>query len=640
VTLYHADARDILPYLSGVTAVVTDPPYGLEFMGKEWDKLEPARARQRWDGKDRKLIGDGSGKGGDFAARMGEQPNYRPKRNPKCKTCGHYKFSGKPCVCERPDWDHRRQEHSNAIQAWHQQWAEPLLAACLPGAPLLAFGGTRTYHRLVCAIEDAGWEIRDCLAWIYGQGFPKSKDISKAIDDAAGAEREVVGVNANARPNSDGRGEGVYGGGKGSDHTPHVTAPATPLAQLWNGWGTSLKPAHEPICLAMKPLDGTFAANAEKYGVAGLAIDRCRIETNEERPLLEHTNRDGNIYGAGLEGSRAIGTTREGRWPANLIHDGSDEVLEVFPETGEGAYPASRGRDKERNAYGSYAGQNGLISSATDSGSAARFFKQCSPDNNCRLCSCVIAPRHGIMNPTPTQGDVPCNKPHAPPAKRSLKTIRATIASIALSSAGQPVAESLALRVPFAESLCDSCATRIALGLVAIKTSGSSSEALLPILDSIGSSNVSILTQNLVPFAELWANIDTIPTTESLSILCGSVLHATEDCIRLESKAAEAPRYEPSRFVYVPKADKAERGPGNAHPTVKPLALMSYLCKLVSMPGYTGTLLDPFAGSGSTLLVATRWFERVIGIEREEKYCETIVRRLESQGVLPFGADE
>lgn len=135
---------------------------------------------------------------------------------------------------------------------------EEMLRIAKPGATLLAFGGTRTHHRLMCAIEDAGWEIRDCVMWLYGSGFPKSHDISKAIDKAAGAEREVVGPNRYAgrrtegsSPDNDDNCYGQYGIPGG------VTSPATPAAQLWDGWGTALKPAWEPIILAMKPIDSS-----------------------------------------------------------------------------------------------------------------------------------------------------------------------------------------------------------------------------------------------------------------------------------------------------------------------------------------------------------------------------------------------
>ena len=136
-------------------------------------------------------------------------------------------------------------------------WREAL-RVLKPGGYLLAFGGTRTYHRMTCAIEDAGFEIRDCMQWIYGSGFPKSMDISKTIDKAAGAEREVIGVCKRS-----GKETGTYGTFEGNNS---ITAPATDAAKQWEGWGTALKPANEPIVVARKPISGTVAKKCPEMG--------------------------------------------------------------------------------------------------------------------------------------------------------------------------------------------------------------------------------------------------------------------------------------------------------------------------------------------------------------------------------------
>ena len=185
-------------------------------------------------------------------------------------------------------------------------WSE-VLRVLKPGAHVMAFGGTRTFHRLTCAIEDSGFAIRDCLSWLYGSGFPKGHNVSKAIDKAAGVEREVVGerrqrgtVNGSAPMNTC------------SAPVEYLTAPATPLAQQFDGYGTALKPAWEPVILAMKATDGTFAANALEHGVAGLNIDGSRIGK---------------------------------RWPANLILD-----EEAGPAVGDAArfFYCSKAPKKER----------------------------------------------------------------------------------------------------------------------------------------------------------------------------------------------------------------------------------------------------------------------------------------------------
>jgi hypothetical protein len=192
---------------------------------------------------------------------------------------------------------------------------------------LLAFGGTRTYHRLACAIEDAGWQIRDCLMWLHGEGFPKSLDISKAIDKVAGAERPVLGPHpcpaSTKRVQTMGRPEHS---GSGWQETPLLTAPATDAAKEWVGWGTALKPAWEPILLAMKPLDGTFAENALKHGVAGLNIDECRVPTHED---TSRTQNNGPVWSGQFNGKRRInGGAQGGRWPANVILD--EEVASLL----------------------------------------------------------------------------------------------------------------------------------------------------------------------------------------------------------------------------------------------------------------------------------------------------------------------
>jgi len=215
-----------------------------------------------------------------------------------------------------------------------EYWRECLRVA-KPGAHLLAFGGTRTAHRLACAIEDAGWEIRDCLSWLYGSGFPKSHDVSKAIDREAGVEREVIGQSAYAaRANKEPKGMNPGGGPRDVEDTRNVTSPATPAAAQWNGWGTALKPAWEPIYLARKPLVGTVASNVLAHGVGGLNVDGCRIETSDnlnggaygdnERRRDEYTSTDSAPGAVPLSRcNRGIGDFVQpaGRWPANLCLD-------------------------------------------------------------------------------------------------------------------------------------------------------------------------------------------------------------------------------------------------------------------------------------------------------------------------------
>ena len=249
-----------------------------------------------------------------------------------------------------------------------------------PGGHLLAFGGSRTYHRLACAIEDAGFEIRDQIMWVYGSGFPKSLDVSKAIDKAAGAEREVVGTDTKAR-SSTGKSALPTVGGETVYETWNLTAPATDAAKQWDGWGTALKPAHEPIVLARKPLDGTVANNVLTHGVGALNINASRIGDAGGGTTCDHRDESGRCLGHPT-GNRSLGggvmrhgaKYQAGRWPANFIHDGSDEVLELFPDTAAGARPAKANKPTGEH----YEGGWGPISDGErvtfQGGSAARFF--------------------------------------------------------------------------------------------------------------------------------------------------------------------------------------------------------------------------------------------------------------------------
>lgn len=295
-----------------VDAIVTDPPYGLSFMGKDWDHGIPG---------------------------------------------GHF-------------------------------WREALRVA-KPGAHLLAFGGTRTFHRLACAIEDAGWEIRDTIMWVYGSGFPKSLDVSKAIDKAAGAERELgpKRVSADGTVAHDGAGKRNAGwerpwreDTKAVERNTRVSYPATPAARRWSGWGTALKPAWEPVIVARKPLAGTVAENVLRHGTGAINVDGCRVGADAG---WSYPNGRG---GSGWHGRKSLEHNLDepmratsGRWPANLIHDGSDEATAGFPKS-NGTKPIQRPEGFKRFTGQDYARGNEYLTPAyespgyTDSGSAARFF--------------------------------------------------------------------------------------------------------------------------------------------------------------------------------------------------------------------------------------------------------------------------
>lgn len=301
--LLHGDCRPVMAGLpaASVDAVVCDPPYGLSFMGKDWDHGVPGVAF----------------------------------------------------------------------------WSAALRVA-KPGAHLLAFGGTRTFHRLAVAIEDAGWEIRDTVMWVYGSGFPKSHDVSKAIDKAAGAEREIVGRRTDraATPKCDIRGGRIVGGESGGIDLSAITAPATAEAAQWAGWGTALKPAWEPIIVARKPLEGTVAANVLQHGTGALNIDGCRVGDTVETWPSSRNYKSGNMREPGSENDdaqkQATGAAPPGRWPANIIHDGSDEVTALFPNVKAGT--AVR-HNSGGNTFGGDNAKPPMDDMGyADTGSAARFF--------------------------------------------------------------------------------------------------------------------------------------------------------------------------------------------------------------------------------------------------------------------------
>jgi len=325
--IFDGDSLEIVKTLkaSSIDSIVTDPPYGISFMGKEWD----------------------GPKGVAFQSKF---------------------------------------------------WSE-CLRVIKPGGYLLAFGGTRMYHRLVIAIEDAGFEIRDTISWLYGSGFPKSLDVSKAIDKAANAEREVISTYERS-----GRSGGILG--KEVSITRDITSPAPDEAKQFAGFGTALKPACELIVLARKPLaEETVAANVLKYGTGGLNIDASRISTAGEtftEYLSNPANRKG-VVGVDLGISRSdvetfqaaqrasIERTRTlGRWPANVILD--EDAAQVLDEqSGErpGCKSPSAAVGSEsifRPGQGGYQRQGPIYG---DTGGASRFFYVAKPSKSEKNAGCL-----------------------------------------------------------------------------------------------------------------------------------------------------------------------------------------------------------------------------------------------------------
>lgn len=250
-------------------------------------------------------------------------------------------------------------------------WQE-CLRVLKPGGHLLAFAGTRTQHRMACRIEDAGFEIRDMIAWVYGSGFPKSLNIGKAVDKLQGNERECVGENPNYRPIS---GKEGYLGESNFRQTDGMSI-STKGHTEYEGLGTALKPALEPITLARKPIsEKSIAENVLKWGTGGIEIDGCRVDLNGQNKTsggCKGTDSPANYnFGKPFKENNNIG-----RFPANLIHDGSDEVLELFPMTSNGKFKSGTKRQPRinREQYGDMEQSHDGIDNYGDTGSAARFF--------------------------------------------------------------------------------------------------------------------------------------------------------------------------------------------------------------------------------------------------------------------------
>ena len=569
-------------------------------------------------------------------------------------------------VCDPPyglsfmgrDWDHG----IPGVAFW-----EAALRVAKPGAHLVAFGGTRTFHRLACAIEDAGWEIRDTLMWVYGSGFPKSLDVSKAMDKAAGAER---GHNLDRRngPNTVPATKGdKYSGGYDNALRPD-TGPATDLAKQWAGWGTALKPAWEPIILARKPLRGTVAATVAAYGTGGLNVDGCRVNPGmpyyaENAPSRQKVYANPIFDGQTGHGPKAFTKNDGGRWPANVVLSHSPDCrtnLEEntwttrnvqcadtstsdqmnVPTAVSSAHSASRpsptaaprdpasveprrktagecapswpvalldAQSGERRSAGRYPSECGSKSEGwgnigtkqgplyADHGGASRFFATFKADEVCGM-QLVYQTRPGW------------------PDGNCLMASVATVLGVTLEEC--PDLGTATLEGDNYWQVLQGFVRRHGLEAVWI---GAGSGA------PRGYSVVSVMQPN--------------GTAHACVAIEGNIVHNPTRGAPLEfphtvtGYIAFIPLAEPeaSRMFYCAKASRREREAGlgdlkATHPTVKPLALMDWLTRLVCPPG--GLVLDPFCGSGSTGCSAIRQGFRFLGIEREAEYVAIAERRI------------
>jgi DNA modification methylase len=560
---------------NSVDSIVTDPPYGLSFMGKKWDYEVPS------------------------------------------------------------------------VAIWREA-----LRVLKPGGHLLSFAGSRTYHRMAVNIEDAGFEIRDQIMWIYGSGFPKSHNISKAIDKHLGAERELIRkpFSPQQMMMKDGQNERPWQN-KAKELGYHETAsdePASPEAKQWQGWGTALKPAHEPIVVARKPLEGTVAENILEHGVGGINIDESRVgEQGGTKKSGPPSYIGSNALMGGLDGSLNGGGVEPidgGRFPANIILDAEAGAM-LDEQSGESkAVKSNRGIGfNDSGVFGDGDSDFDTQRGFDDGGGASRYFKE-----------------------------VNFSKQEHTPIVLARKPIEGTVAENVLEHGvgGLNIDES---RVKHDEPDIERKKMDSPLGMFTNpnregeRGAGPAPEGRFPAnIIHDGSEEV----------------VEGFPDTKSGD---GKPHHVTRES---QSGSMSGKNYagrtlntfgdegSAARFFYCAKASTGERNEGlegfddstsknsynnrvcsicekhelqsnierrcvcenpvwgsgilkptkNIHPTVKPIALMEYLCRLITPKG--GTVLDPFMGSGTTGIAATRLGFEFIGIEMTPEYIELAATRI------------
>jgi DNA modification methylase len=518
-------------------------------------------------------------------------------------------------------------------------WAE-CLRVLKPGGHLLAFAGTRTQHRMAVRIEDAGFEIRDMIAWVYGSGFPKSLDVSKAIDKAAGAEREVMGKKVTGRALG---GSNWRDGDAGGQETVDITAPATPEAQQWAGWGTALKPSIETVTWATKP----FPPEGERAKILG---NLWKIEArlwllSSASVAAQSSTSSQSEYGAACAtaqwtaddatNTRAALRGLMDTWQCEMATYMSLSIVSSWRRTLE-----------ESSKPGSTSTTETESKTTTDWKTLSFCLSQITPESIIQACSLP----GGFSANASTAAQIFNASLALLQATHTLSAIEPATWQALDDSQGEAVRPTLNPVVMARKPLAGTVAANVLEhGTGAINVDGcrvGSEELRNPAAgnkpggnslnmstvgmpqDAAGTTAVGRWPANLIHDGSDEA-VGLFPQTAaggypacrntsgySGGLEQGKTLHGA---IRTDTGSA-------ARFFYTAKASKDDRDGGNTHPTVKPTDLMRYLCRLVTPPG--GVVLDPFMGSGSTGKAAMLEGFGFIGIEREAAYHAIAEQRI------------
>jgi DNA modification methylase len=523
---------------NSIDSIVSDPPYGLSFMGKKWDYDVPS------------------------------------------------------------------------VEFWKEVYR-----VLKPGGHVLSFGGTRTYHRMVVNIEDAGFEIRDQIMWLYGSGFPKSHNIGKAVDKIEGNDREVVGGIKQPRMSND------YGKGNHNEREVKeldITKGNSP----WEGWGTALKPANEPICVARKPLsEKSVAENVLKWGTGGINVDGCRVGSEvRTTPVGSDDNRDDEtLFGLNKTTHHERVETTEGRFPANIILDEiAGEMLdEQSGVLKSGEVKPNHKKNKTANGYqgscyGKFKNEDTSLSGYGDKGGASRFFYQAKvskQERNMGLDGFEV-----IINIGTIKLLIYKRKNNIVWEKQDLNQTH----QVDMEQSHQKDIEEYTTKeecVWNTELFGNYIMEKFQKDYKSIIETKTNSITIYQTLNSLIQQNTNeyIATQQ----KELMGGIKYVESADKKN---------TKAIITYQRKDGLNPNVNPVLLEEV-WSISVEEEIKSIHPTMKPVALMTYLCRLVTPPN--GIVLDPFMGSGSTGISACLEGFRFVGMEMDEDYFKIASARIE-----------